>query len=100
MNHERLLKIILLPHTSEKSSGLAEKYRTYVFKVVNDSTKPEIKQAVEFLFKTQVDAVRIVNVKGKPKRFKNIQGRTRAWKKAYVTLSPGNEINLSAATPR
>lgn len=94
MNQERLLKVILGPHMSEKASIAADKRREYVFEVVTDATKPEVKGAVELLFNTQVQAVRIVNVKSKPKRFGQIQGRSKAWKKAYVTLQPGQEISF------
>jgi large subunit ribosomal protein L23 len=95
MNEERLLKVILGPHMSEKASIAAEKRREYVFEVISDASKPEIKGAVELLFSTLVQAVRIVNVKRKPKRFGQIQGRSKAWKKAYVTLQPGKEISFA-----
>ncbi len=95
MNQERLLKVILGPHMSEKASIAADKRREYVFEVVTDAKKPEVKGAVELLFNTQVQAVRIVNVKSKPKRFGQIQGRSKAWKKAYVTLQPGQEISFA-----
>jgi large subunit ribosomal protein L23 len=95
MNQERLLKIILAPHMSEKAAIGAEKRRQYVFEVASDATKPEVHAAVEAMFKTQVQAVRIVNVKSKPKRFGQIQGRSKAWKKAYVTLQPGQEISFA-----
>jgi large subunit ribosomal protein L23 len=95
MNQERLLKIILAPHMSEKAAIGSEKRRDYVFEVASDATKPEVKAAVELLFKTLVQAVRIVNVKSKPKRFGQIQGRSKAWKKAYVTLQSGQEISFA-----
>jgi large subunit ribosomal protein L23 len=95
MSEERLLKILLSPHMSEKASIAAEKRREYVFEVVSDATKPEVKGAVELLFKTQVQAVRVVNVKPKPKRFGQVQGKSKSWKKAYVTLKPGQEINFA-----
>lgn len=94
MNLEKLLQVILSPHMSEKAAVGAEKRGEYVFKVANCATKPLVKQAIEELFKTKVDAVRIVNTKTKPKRFGQIEGRSKAWKKAYVTLQAGQQINL------
>ena len=95
MKQERLLKIILAPHMSEKAAIGAEKRSEYVFEVVHSATKPEIKEAVELLFKTKVDSVRIVNVKVKPKRFGSIQGHSKMWKKAYVTLETGLQIDFA-----
>jgi len=95
MNQERLLKIILSPHVSEKAAIASEKRAEYVFAVVKDAAKPEIKDAVELLFKTKVKSVRVVNVKTKPKRFGQIQGRSKAWKKAYVTLQSGQSIDYT-----
>lgn len=95
MNEERILKIILAPHMSEKAAIAAEKRREYVFEVIADATKPEIKSAVELLFKTEVHSVRVMNVKSKPKRFGKIEGRSKGWKKAYVTLQPGQEISFA-----
>ena len=93
MNQERLLQILLSPHMSEKASIAAEKRREYVFEVASNATKLEIKSAVENLFSTKVEAVRVMNVKTKPRRFGKVQGRSKAWKKAYVTLQAGQEIN-------
>lgn len=95
MMQERLLQILLAPHMSEKAAIGAEKRREYVFHVATNATKPEVKQAVEALFETKVEAVRIVNVKTKPKRFGRIEGRSKAWKKAYVTLQVGQEIQFA-----
>lgn len=95
MNQERLLTIILSPHLSEKATIAAQERREYVFEICKSATKPEVKEAVENLFKTQVDAVRIVNVKTKPKRFGAMQGSSKAWKKAYVTLQAGQQIDLA-----
>lgn len=97
MKQERLFQILKSPHMSEKAAIAAEKRSGYVFEVLDSATKPEIKKAVEFLFKKEVESVRIVNVKTKPKRFGNIQGRSKAWKKAYVTLKAGQQIEF--ATP-
>lgn len=94
MSQECLWKIILSPHMSEKAAIATEKRNEYVFEVMSCATKPEIKKAIEFLFATKVDAVRVSNVKSKPKRFGKIQGRSKAWKKAYVTLQEGQSINF------
>ena len=97
MNQERLMKILLSPHMSEKAAIGKEKRNEFIFRIIKDATKPEVKQAVEMLFKAKVKAVRIVNVKTKPKRFGQIQGRSKAWKKAYVTLLPGQSIEFAGA---
>jgi large subunit ribosomal protein L23 len=97
MNQERLLKILLAPHVSEKANRIAERYNQVVFKVVRDATKPEIKGAVEMLFKVKVKGVTVINVKGKRKRFGAIQGRRSDWKKAYVSLEAGHEIDFLVA---
>ena len=96
MNQERIMKILLSPHVSEKSTLTAENDNQYVFKVVTDATKPEIKSAVETLFKVEVDGVTVVNVRGKVKRGKN-PGMRNSWKKAYVTLKPGHDIDFVGA---
>ena len=75
---------------------MADKYEQVVFKVATDATKPEVKAAVELLFNVKVDSVQILNVKGKVKRFGRFTGRRSDWKKAYVSLTPGQEIDFSA----
>ena len=97
MNEERLLKILLAPHVSEKATRMAERHNQVVFKVARDAAKPEIKGAVEMLFKVKVKGVTVVNVKGKRKRFGAIQGRRSDWKKAYVSLETGHEIDFMVA---
>ena len=97
MNQERLTQVILAPVVSEKSTLVADKNEQVVFKVVTDATKPEVKAAVELLFNVKVDSVNILNVKGKVKRFGRFTGRRKDWKKAYVCLVPGQEIDFSAA---
>lgn len=92
----RLLQVLLAPQISEKATFLAEKNEQIVFKVSSDATKPEVKAAVEMLFKVQVSDVRIANVKGKVKRFRGQMGQRKGWKKAYVSLVPGQEINFVA----
>lgn len=94
MKQERLMKVLLSPHISEKSSIAAEQANQYVFKVAKDASKPEIKQAVEMMFNVEVGAVQVCNVKGKRKRFGAMQGRRPGWKKAYVTLKSGQEIDF------
>ena len=90
------MKVVLAPIVYEKSTMLAERNRQYVFRVDDDASKPEIKAAVELLFKTRVDSVTVSNVKGKAKRFGRFNGRRRNWKKAFVCLAPGQEINFTA----
>nr|WP_233170490.1 50S ribosomal protein L23 [Aquitalea sp. ASV15] len=96
MNQERLLQVILAPVVSEKSTMVAEKHQQVVFRVATDATKPEIKAAVEMLFNIKVEGVSTVNVKGKVKRFGRTFGRRKDWKKAYVSLVQGQEIDLTA----
>ena len=94
MNQERLMKVLLAPHLSEKSSAAAERNNQYVFRVVTDASKPEIKAAVEKLFNVAVEGVTVSTVKGKVKRFGQQLGRRSDWKKAYVTLKAGQEISF------
>ncbi|TJY63167.1 50S ribosomal protein L23 [Sinimarinibacterium sp. CAU 1509] len=94
MNVDRLHQIILAPVISEKSSRVAEKRNQAVFKVARNAEKPEIKEAVEQLFNVKVEDVRTLNVKGKTKRFGRSEGRRSDWKKAYVTLAQGQEIDF------
>ena len=96
MNEERLLKVLVAPHVSEKSTVTAETANTVVFKVAKDATKPQIKAAVEKLFEVEVDSVRTVNVKGKTKRTGMRFGKRSDWKKAYVSLEQGHEIDLAS----
>jgi large subunit ribosomal protein L23 len=93
---ERLMNVVLAPVVSEKSTLVAEKNRQYVFRVADSATKPEVKAAIELLFKTKVQSVTVSNVKGKAKRFGRFMGRRRNWKKAYVRLAAGQEINFAA----
>ena len=95
-NPERLATVLLAPVVSEKGTHIADKYEQVIFKVMPDATKPEVKAAVEAMFKVQVESVQIVNVGGKVKRFGRFTGRRRSWKKAYVCLAPGQEINFGA----
>jgi large subunit ribosomal protein L23 len=94
MNQERLMQVLLAPQISEKATYVADKHEQVVFRVATDATKPEIKAAVELLFKVEVEGVQVANVKGKTKRFKGATGRRKGWKKAFVSLKPGQEINF------
>ena len=93
---ERLMQVLLAPQISEKATYIADKNEQVVFRVASDATKPEVKAAVELLFKVEVKAVQVANVKGKEKRFGKMMGRRKGWKKAYVCLKPGQEINFAA----
>jgi large subunit ribosomal protein L23 len=95
-NAAQLMNIVLAPVVSEKSTMVADRNRQYVFRVADRATKPEIKAAVELMFKTKVDSVTVSNVKGKERRFGRVIGRKRSWKKAYVRLAEGQEINFAA----
>lgn len=94
MNVERLMQVLLAPQISEKGTFIGEKHNQYVFRVAPDATKLEIKAAVELMFKKKVKSVQVLNVKGKQKRFGRTLGRRRNWKKAYVSLMPGEEITF------
>ncbi|MSQ60495.1 MAG: 50S ribosomal protein L23 [Betaproteobacteria bacterium] len=93
---ERLMRVLIAPQVSEKSTYVGEKRNQAVFRVMADATKPEIKAAVELMFKVEVNGVSVLNVKGKQKRFGRSEGRRRNWKKAYVSLKAGQEINYAA----
>ncbi len=91
----RLASVLLAPIVSEKATAVAEKHNQVLFKVLRDATKPEIKAAVELMFKVEVESVSVVNVKGKTKRFGGRAGRRDHVKKAYVALKAGQELNFS-----
>jgi large subunit ribosomal protein L23 len=95
MNQERLMKVLIGPIVSEKSTMVADKNEQVAFRVLQDATKPEIKAAVELLFKVQVESVQVLNTSGKTKRFGRFIGRRRNVRKAYVSLAPGQEINFA-----
>lgn len=97
-NQERLMQVILAPQVSEKATFIAEKHNQIIFRVVQDATKAEIKAAVELMWKAQnikVENVQVTNIKGKEKRFGRFMGRRSNWKKAYVSIKNGQEINFS-----
>ncbi|WP_185232164.1 50S ribosomal protein L23 [Teredinibacter franksiae] len=97
MNQERLYKVLLGPVVSEKAAVAADIANQVVFKVVPDADKAEIKAAVEKLFNVSVEGVRVLNVKGKTKRTRYGLGKRSDWKKAYVSLAEGSEIDFEAA---
>jgi large subunit ribosomal protein L23 len=94
-NEERLLQVLLAPQISEKATYVADKNEQVIFIVAPDATKPEIKAAVELLFKVQVESVQVANLKGKSKRFGRSMGRRSDVRKAFVCLKPGQEINFA-----
>ncbi len=95
MNVERLMQIILAPIVTEKATYVAEKNQQIAFRVAPSATKPEIKAAVELLFKVEVESVQVLNQQGKEKRFGRFTGRRRSERKAYVSLKPGQELDFS-----
>ena len=97
MNEERLLKVLLAPHVSEKATMATETSNTVVFKVLKDASKAEIKAAVEKLFEVEVNSVRTLVCKGKTKRHGQSFGKRSDWKKAYVMLKEGQEIDFVGA---
>ena len=92
---ERLINLLVAPHVSEKAARASEKHNQYVFRVRRDATKPEIRKAVELMFAVDVEAVQVLNVAGKSKRFGAMQGRRSDWKKAYVSLKTGQTIDFT-----
>ncbi|HWK62716.1 MAG TPA: 50S ribosomal protein L23 [Eoetvoesiella sp.] len=95
MNAERLMQIILAPVVTEKATFVAEKNQQVAFRVAADATKPEIKAAVELLFKVEVESVQVLNQKGKQKRFGRFMGRRNNERKAYVSLKDGQELDFT-----
>jgi large subunit ribosomal protein L23 len=96
MNIEKKFIVLREPHTSEKSTIVADKLKHFVFKVSTDATKQEIKNAVEGIFNVKVKKVSTVNVKGKNKRFRGREGRRNDWKKAYVALQDGFDLDFAS----
>ena len=97
MNQERVFKVLLGPHISEKATVLADKKSQFVFKVATDATKLEIKKAVESLFNVNVAAVNNVNVLGKTKRNARGLGKRNDWKKAIISLQPGQDLDFASS---
>jgi large subunit ribosomal protein L23 len=96
MNEERILKILVSPYISEKSTAANDRDQ-YVFKVMKNATKPEIKQAVEKLFDVKVISVQVINSKPKKVRVGRINGKQKAWKKAYIRIAAGSQIDFTGA---
>jgi large subunit ribosomal protein L23 len=94
MSKNRLYQVLLAPRVTEKSTRVGEVGNQYVFHVVNDASKAEVKGAVEALFEVNVESVRIVNVKGKNKSFRMRPGKRSDWKKAYVRVQEGQAIDF------
>jgi large subunit ribosomal protein L23 len=94
-DESRLAQVLVEPIVSEKATSVAEKHNQVLFKVLRDATKPEIKAAVELMFKVEVESVQTVNQRGKEKRFGRSIGRRDHIKKAYVSLKKGHELNFS-----
>jgi len=97
MNQERLLQVLVEPRMTEKGNRIAEKNNQYLFKVLSDATKPEIKAAVEQLFNVQVESVRVLNIGPRAKQFRGRVGVRQGWKKAYITLKDGFSIDFLGA---
>lgn len=97
MNQERIFQVLVAPHVSEKAALLADARNQYVFKVATNATKLEIKKSVEQLFKVKVEAVQTLKVKGKAKRNRYGMSTKPTWKKAYVRLAQGQDIDFAAA---
>ena len=95
-SQERLINVLLAPHITEKTSLAMQDTNTYSFRVRRDSTKPDIKAAVELMFNVKVAGVNVVNETGKTRRLGKVQGRTQDIKKAYVRLAPGQTIDYEA----
>jgi large subunit ribosomal protein L23 len=96
-SQEKLINLLIAPHITEKTSLAMQNSNTYSFRVLRNSTKPEIKAAVELMFGVKVAGVQVVNETGKSRRFGRLQGRTQDIKKAYVRLAPGQTIDYEAA---
>ena len=92
---ERLMALLISPHVSEKAARATDKANQYVFRVLRDATKPEIRAAVQLMFAVEVEGVQVVNVGGKEKRFGRFTGRRSDWKKAYVSLKAGQSIDFT-----
>ena len=95
MNAERLMMVLREPHTSEKATVMADKFKQFTFKVMKTATKTEIKMAVEHIFNVKVKNVSIINVKGKSKRFKQTSGKRSDWKKAFVSLHADQDLDFT-----
>ena len=96
MSDSGLYNVILAPHVSEKTTQMADQSGQVVFRVAIDATKPQIRRAVEKMFSVEVESVQVVRQKGKKKNFGRIAGRRKDWKKAYIRLKQGQDIDFVA----
>ncbi len=96
MNREQLMSVLIAPHVTEKTSLAMQNHNQYTFRVRRDASKTDIRKAVELMFDVKVAGVQVVNEPGKARRFGRTAGRTQDWKKAYVSLSPGQTIDYEA----
>ena len=96
MNREELLSVLIAPLVTEKTSLAMQNHNQYTFRVRRDATKTDIRKAIELMFDVKVAGVQVVNEPGKTRRFGRTVGRTQDWKKAYVSLSPGQTIDYEA----
>ncbi|MBV9343929.1 MAG: 50S ribosomal protein L23 [Gammaproteobacteria bacterium] len=96
MNREQLMSVLIAPHVTEKTSLAMQNHNQYTFRVRRDATKLDVRRAVELMFDVKVAGVQVVNEPGKRRRFGKTTGRTQDWKKAYVSLIPGQTIDYEA----
>ncbi|MGN6453702.1 MAG: 50S ribosomal protein L23 [Steroidobacteraceae bacterium] len=96
MNREQLMSVLIAPHVTEKTSLAMQNHNQYTFRVRREATKTDVRKAVELMFDVKVTRVQVVNEPGKARRFGRRSGRTQDWKKAYVSLSPGQTIDYEA----
>ena len=96
MNREQLMSVLIAPHVTEKTSLAMQNHNQYTFRVRRDASKTDIRKAIELMFDVKVTGVQVVNEPGKVRRFGRTVGRTQDWKKAYVSLSPGQTIDYEA----
>ncbi|HYX73558.1 MAG TPA: 50S ribosomal protein L23 [Steroidobacteraceae bacterium] len=96
MNREQLMSVLIAPHVTEKTSLAMQNHNQYTFRVRREATKTDVRKAVELMFDVKVTGVQVVNEPGKARRFGRTSGRTQDWKKAYVSLSPGQTIDYEA----
>lgn len=97
LSKEKLMNVLIAPHVSEKAARVSETGNQFVFRVRGDATRGDVKQAVELMFEVKVDAVQVLNQRGKARRFGAIQGRRSGFKKAYVRLAAGQTIDLTGS---
>lgn len=97
MNQISIIRVLQAPIISEKSTALAEREKRFVFRVLKSANRTQVKRSVELMFNVEVDSVQILNVKGKKRRFGRVIGERSDWKKAYVKLKPGHDIELAVA---